>query len=330
MWWREPATKDIAWRGMLRTEGGGVGSGILLGPYPAFGVLGLLAAVLTHAAVSQGVQSAERKREQEEADKVLEPYKQPLQAWSAADLWAAARASVAVDAVGATSATGAASAAGAANTSPTPDAPALAPALHAWDGKAAPATGITADATPVFTLAQDHSALVLDAALKLVAAHGAPPVEVLVRVVSSPLLDKNGTALTGADAQTVWSEGDAQRLKEVAAGMLAHALFVGQLQLSMQLPGQPGAAAQGGGSAAKPRAATVAASVADSAAPAAPWPDIPTRTHRYLQGATERTERAQLLDSTCRRAVLRTLRGGLLSVPVQPPADGSCAGAARY
>ena len=73
LWWRAPATPDVVWRGMLATEGGAVGSGTFIGPYPVFGVAGLLVAVFTHAAISQSVQSSERQRAQEEADKVLAP-----------------------------------------------------------------------------------------------------------------------------------------------------------------------------------------------------------------------------------------------------------------
>ncbi len=48
------------------------------------------------------------------------------------------------------------------------------------------------------------------------------------------------------------------------------------------------------------------------------------RTHRYLQGSVERSERARMVAGDCARAVLRTLRGSLLSVPLRPPEDASC------
>jgi|RhiMethySRZTD1v2_1073278.scaffolds.fasta_scaffold47708_5 hypothetical protein len=41
------------------------------------------------------------------------------------------------------------------------------------------------------------------------------------------------------------------------------------------------------------------------------------RTHRYMIGGTERMERAELLNDQCNRLVLRTLRGGLLSIPAR-------------
>ena len=89
-----------------------------------------------------------------------------------------------------------------------------------------------------------------------------------------------------ADARAHWSADDARRLKAHAAAMLAHGL-----QLALRHGGPANT-------------------------------DAPMRTHRYLQGSVERSERSQLLAGDCARVVLRTLRGGLLSVP-QRQAEGS-------
>lgn len=56
----------------------------------------------------------------------------------------------------------------------------------------------------------------------------------------------------------------------------------------------------------------------------------PMRTHRYVDGAGEGIERGQLLAGGCARAVIRTLRGVILSVPVKPaegdpPPPADCA-----
>lgn len=257
LWWRAPAAPEVVWRGMLATEGGAVGSGTVIGPYPAFGVAGLLVAVFAHAAISQGVQSSERQRAQEEADKVLAPYTAALRAWPAQELWAAAMAS-----------------------SPTTAADPAPPLLKPWDGTALAPEGPVVEALPQFTLAQDEGVLVLDVAVKLVPAPGAAAVESLVRVVSSP----HGAT----DARAHWSADDARRLKASAAAMLAHGVHL---------------ALRHGGPATS---------------------DAPMRTHRYLQGSVERTERSQLLASDCARIVLRTLRGGLLSVPQRPAEGSSC------
>jgi len=242
---------------MLATEGGAVGSGTLIGPYPAFGVAGLLVAVFTHAAISQGVQSSERQRAQEEANKVLAPYVAALRAWPAHELWAAAIAQ------GLT-------------TAADPATPVLKP----WDGSAPAPEGPLVETLPQFTLAQDEGVLVLDVAVKFVPAPGAAAVESLVRVVSSPH--------DAADTRAHWSADDARRLKAHAAAMLAHGLHL---------------ALRHGGPVTT---------------------DAPMRTHRYVQGSVERSERSQRLAGDCARVVLRTLRGGLLSVPLRPAEGTTC------
>lgn len=247
-WWRSPATPEIAWRGMLRTEGGAVGAGMQM-LYPGYaGVAGLLAGILTHAALNSGTQSAERKREQDNADKVLEPYAATLKAWPAQDLWSATQA-------------------------------ALGPELvQAWE-QATPPQGLLIETAPVFTMAQDEGVLILDSAVRLTPAGGTPS-EHMVRVVSSPH--------DASDARKHWSDDDAARLKATAAQMLADAIRIAL----------------------------------------APMPTAevlpPTRTHRYLQGNVERAERAQQIGGDCARALLRTLRGGLLSVPLKPAEGVAC------
>ena len=254
VYWRAPAMTEIAWRGMLGTEGGAVGMGTQIGPYPAFGLAGLLVAIATHAAISQGVQNSERQKAQDEADKVLAPYAPALKAWSPTALWSSALA---------------------ANST----RPAVV-TLQAWDGPPAAAPpGPVVETAPVYTLSQDEGVLLLDVAVKLVAAPGAAPVDTVVRVISSPH--------DAADARAHWSADEARRLKDTAAAMLAHALQI----------------------ALRPPAADAAAEM---------------RTHRYLQGAVERTERAQQVGGDCSRAVLRNLRGWLLSVPLKPSAETPC------
>lgn len=255
---RPPALPDVAWRGMLPTEGGQVGIGPQIGLYPAVGAAGLLAAIFTHAAINQGVQSAQQKQAQETADKVLDPYLPLLRAWPAKALWDAAIAQLPA---GTTLKT--------AEDAPRTDA------------------DVEVDALPSFALAQDEGVLIADVAVKLDArAAGAPPVERLVRVVSSPH--------DAADARAHWLADDARRLKAAAAAMLAHAV-----QLARQHD---------------PAAAT----------------DAPARSHRYLQGGIERVERAQRLGGDCARAVLLTLRGGLLSVPLKPADDTPCVRTAAF
>jgi hypothetical protein len=240
--WRVPASAEVLWRGLLKNEGAAVGAGQQIGLYPAPSVVGLLAGILTHAAVAQGVQSAQRKREQDEADKVLTSYAEALKAWPASSLWEAAAGSRDL----------------------------------LWDGNTAAPKG-SVELQPVFSLTQDEAAVVLDVAVTITPAVGMPPEQTLVRVVSTPL------GVT--DMRAYWAADGAQRLKSAAAALLAHAVVIA---------GQHGAAASGA---------------------AVEW--LPAaRTFRYRQGSGERFERAQPVATMCARAVLRTLRGTLLSVPV--------------
>jgi hypothetical protein len=256
LWLKPPAVPEVTWRGMLVTEGTGVGGGHQI-LYPAPGVVGLLAAIFTHAAISQGVQSSQRKAEQDAADRVLEPYREALRNWNSAALWDAAVLAAA----------------------PTLD-------LKRWDPASTSNAQPSIDVVPIYTLAQDEGVLTADVAIKHSAPAQGAAGETLVRVISSPH--------AAADARNHWSANDSRQLKDTAARMLAHAIDVAQRH---------------------------PAATADEPAP---------RTHRYLQGGVERSERAQLLSGDCARAVLRTLRGGLLSVPLRPVEGEVCNKAATF
>jgi hypothetical protein len=240
---------------MTAAEGNGVGAGTQIGPYIVPGPVGLLVAVFTHGAIMSGVQSAQRKREQAEADRVLEPYAELLRNWSANELWNAAAASV---------------------------------SLPVWDGRAAVDGSRMIVVEPVFSMAPDEGALVLDAAIKLDATTAVVPEDAtgvqMVRVVSTPI--------AAADARAHWSGDSGARLKTAATAMLSHALELAQRH---------------------------------SAASGA---DVPMRTHRYLQGTVERSERAQQLEQSCGRLALRNLRAWIMSVPTKAFAE--CASPAAF
>lgn len=50
---------------------------------------------------------------------------------------------------------------------------------------------------------------------------------------------------------------------------------------------------------------------------------IPEKTIRYYEGGMEKVERGQLLSENCGRIVIRNLRGALMSLPVDMPANGA-------
>jgi hypothetical protein len=90
------------------------------------------------------------------------------------------------------------------------------------------------------------------------------------------------------DLRAYWGADDAQVLKSEAAALLALSLDIAT--------GQAGKAVSTGGAGAQ------------------------YRTVRYLLGAQESFERAEVLDERCGRALLRNLRGWLMSVPLSKPA----------
>ena len=95
--------------------------------------------------------------------------------------------------------------------------------------------------------------------------------------------------LMGVDPRAHWSADQAHQLKSTAAAMLAHAI---------------GIAAHYANHSEKDLA--------------------PMRTHRYVLGHDERTERAQQLSGNCARLELRNLRGTLMSVPVKIEPEANC------
>jgi hypothetical protein len=181
--WQAPApAAEVTWRGIPQLDASADAAGGIL--YPAPSLIGFLAAVLTHAAMSSAAQSAEQERAQRQADTVLGPYAATLKGLGAEALWRAALAAP-VAPVGSRLAQGA-----------EPDA---------W----------RAEATPRFALAPDAGTVVLDLGAKLLGP-GRAPLELVIRVVSTPP--------AVADVRGHWTANDGQALRDTAATLLAHAL----------------------------------------------------------------------------------------------------------
>lgn len=85
----------------------------------------------------------------------------------------------------------------------------------------------------------------------------------------------------GADLIKFWSANGGEKLKEESASLFAHSLDIVLAEAS------------------------------------APSKDGAQKTFRYLEGNTEKMERAQLISEHCDRAVIKTLRGWLMSIPVR-------------
>jgi hypothetical protein len=92
-------------------------------------------------------------------------------------------------------------------------------------------------------------------------------------------------AVENEDPAAAWAADEGKKLKEVSAW-----LFSESLNIAMR------AAVDGSAN------------------------DQPFRTIRYLEGTSEKMERAQLISEDCGRLLIKTLRGSLMSVPVRAPA----------
>lgn len=231
------------WRGIPAAEPGGQAGAMA---YPAPNALGFLAAVLTHAAIAQGSQSAERSERQQKADAVLAPYATQLASQSSRELAMAGLTAL-------------------------PELPVQVLGV----GQSAPQQALVLAVQPVFSLSADQRTLVLDNQVMLYregdAAH--PQFSNVVRVVSDPRPEEDPAAF--------WGEEGRMRLLEEGQQLFAHSLE-SVLQASGQAAEEP-----------------------------------PAKTLRYLFGRDERVERGRVMAQACGRVLVRTLRNGLMSVPVR-------------
>lgn len=140
------------------------------------------------------------------------------------------------------------------------------------------------ESVPVYGMTQDQRAIILDNAITV---HHAPD--------NTPQGQQLVLRVIAAPRDTedpvaYWTDGNGERLKEEQATLMALSLDI----VLRNLAGGPNEA------------------------------DTPFRTVRYLEGGSEKMERAQVLARQCGRLLLRTLRGTLMSVPsTQPEADGA-------
>ena len=133
---------------------------------------------------------------------------------------------------------------------------------------------------PVFSMTQDQRALIFDSIILVYAPNepAKPVFQNAVRTISAPLVKQ--------DAAVYWSEAQGKNLKHVSAALTAMALEIAAGNIAHSAPME-----------------------SEAANPA-------QRTIRYLEGGSEKIERSELLGVACDRALLKTLRGALMSVPL--------------
>lgn len=192
--WRAPAedTKPV-FHGVVSYDEAGGGPGAMM--YPAPNAAGLLVAILTHAALNEGARSAEAKRLEEQADKVLEPLKPPIERLLLRDIQRAALPRLEM-----------------------PSAPRLAePAEEAGDAW-------LIETQPVFLMSQDQRALLVETFVRIFDGAGKTALlQRAVRVVSPPV--------KAQDAQAYWLDGEGRQLAATGAALLAEAVRVALLDV---------------------------------------------------------------------------------------------------
>lgn len=172
---------SVSWRGVSPEEGAGSKGGML---YPAPNVGGMLVAVLTHAAIVQGVRSSERNASQSAADKVLEPHSTAIAELSAERLFDAARLRL----------------------------PSLAAERH-----------VVVQMTPTFSLTSDQRTIVLDNVLRVHAPDTPSDAlyENTVRVISAPRDGEDPTAYwTGDEGRLLKEEVTAMLAHSIELSLL--------------------------------------------------------------------------------------------------------------
>lgn len=133
------------------------------------------------------------------------------------------------------------------------------------------------ETTPVFLMAQDQRTLSLDAVVSI-RAPGAP-----ASAGSQSHIRVIAPAEGSTDLAATWVADQGKKLKEVSAWLLSESLNIA-MSAAIDGSGQTGQ---------------------------------PVRTVRYLEGTTEKMERAQLISERDGRLLIKTLRGSLMSVPVK-------------
>ena len=140
------------------------------------------------------------------------------------------------------------------------------------------ATGWIIESAPVFSMTQDQSAIVLDNALVIRQQGHSDPLLQTVVRVVS-------NAHPGENTKDSWLAEEGRPLKDECVQMYAHSLHLVLQSLA------PPSADQG---------------------------EPQQKTFRYVEGGTHKSERAQLVALGCHRAIVRTLRGALMSIPQAP------------
>jgi hypothetical protein len=186
---RAPKEERVVFQGAVSFDGAGSGAAGML--YPAPNLAGFLAAVITHGLLVESTKKGQKDKLQQEADKVLVPYQDVLNGYTATELM---RRSV--------------------DKATTGRGKRLLDASQSGD------TGWLVESTPAFSLTQDQSAIVLDNGIAIYAPgdRANAAYKNVVRVVSRPK--------AADDLAVFWTAGGGEKLKDESANLLAESLDI--------------------------------------------------------------------------------------------------------
>lgn len=195
-----PIGEKVEYRGVVNLDNAGMGTGAMM--YPAPSMVGLLAAVLTHAAIVESSKNSQKTKLQEEADTVLAPYRIILDGISHKDLVEEGDARLTDFSIKANGTTG---------------------SQHAW----------TMEPAPVFFLTPDQTALFLENSITVKSPLGNNEGDsrINIRVI--------GTPKQSANLENFWSADQGKEIRKESARLFAESL---NIALKTQKAGEPGKA----------------------------------------------------------------------------------------
>lgn len=251
---RVPKDGPVLYRGVANFDAAGSGPGGMM--YPAPNAVGLIAAIITHAVIAESAKNSEKAKIQDDADKILLPYRALLDTHTNRELLTQAVSLVR-----------------------TPGDKLI------FEASDQPTGAWIVEASPTFFMVQDESAFVLQNVIAMYSPKDSatPTYRAEITVVSLPR--------PGGDHRSFWTAASGEKLKHESAHLVAQSLDIALKEAT-------GAFA--------PTAAV-------------------HKTFRYQEGSIEKIERGELVSAQCDRVVIRTLRGGLMSVPTRQTTQPSSA-----
>jgi hypothetical protein len=144
------------------------------------------------------------------------------------------------------------------------------------------------DVAPVLQLAQDHEAVILDSAIAIYA----PGSSEGAKPVYANVVRIISSPMTGEETVKKFTDGNSEALKVLSAKLIAESIEIAIINWTAGETKTAGS----------------------------------TRTLRYMLGSAEKIERAEVLEGSCDRLLLRTIRGTILSAPAAPRAQATGCG----